>query len=279
MRRDYPKYFISLFILLFFIWAISCSGRPEKKRTIEASISAPVAEEAVIKLFKLVSPDENTGFKLKDQIKVVLQLANSNKRPDSLMVYFDGKPVKAIKSEPWECSIPSSCTTTTGRKSLKVTSYKDGKQQNTITRFMIVYSDVVPEKNGYKVIHTFPHDRGAFTQGLVYEKGVFYEGTGENGSSLREVHVESGKVVRQLTLESSLFGEGIALFKDRIYQVTWTSKVGFVYEKSTFRQLNKIYYPTQGWGLTTVGDKIVMSDGTNVLYFYEPDSFTVTSPD
>ena len=169
-------------------------------------------------------------------------------------------------------------TNTTGRKSLKVTAFKGGKAQNPITRFMIIYSDVTPKMYSYKVVHTYPHNRDAFTQGLVYDNGVLFEGTGqETGSSLREVELETGKVIRQHNLEGSLFGEGIALYGNRIFQVTWENKVGFVYEKSTFKLINKIYYATQGWGLTTINDRIVMSDGTNVLYFFEPELFTVAS--
>ncbi|MBE3086914.1 MAG: glutaminyl-peptide cyclotransferase [Bacteroidetes bacterium] len=143
---------------------------------------------------------------------------------------------------------------------------------------MIIFSDMVPKRNGYKVINTYPHDRDAFTQGLVYDKGVLFEGTGQiTGSSLREVELETGRVIRQHNLDASLFGEGIALYRDRIYQVTWQNKVGFVYEKSTFNVINKISYATEGWGLTTIDDKIVMSDGTNILYFFEPEMFTVVS--
>src|SRR4030042_1699773 len=108
--------------------------------------------------------------------------------------------------------------------------------------------------------------------------GSLYEGTGqETGSSLREVELETGKVLRQLNLLPPLFGEGITLYKERIYQVTWKSKVGFVYDKATFGQINKVYYQTEGWGLTTMNDQIIMSDGTNVLYFLEPEMFTVVS--
>jgi glutamine cyclotransferase len=132
--------------------------------------------------------------------------------------------------------------------------------------------------NKYRVINTYPHDRDAFTQGLFYDAGVLYEGTGqETGSSLREVELTTGKVLRQLNLEPPLFGEGITLFGDRIYQVTWRSKVGFVYEKATFRQINRIYYQSEGWGLTTMNDRIVMSDGTNVLRIMDPEMFTVVS--
>lgn len=278
MRRNYPKYILILPVLLLVIWTISCSGRPEKAKPASKSGSEAAAAEVFVKYFKLISPADNEVLKLNTTVKLILAPENKNKLPDSIQVYFDGKAVKTFKEQPWEYSIPGSFSSLTGRKPLKITSFKEGKSQNTITKFYTIYSDVAPAKNGYKIVKTYPHSRDAFTQGLVYDKGVFFEGTGqETESSLREVEPETGKVKRQLNIEASLFGEGIALYKDRIYQVTWQNKVGFVYEKATFKQLNKIHYSTQGWGMTTINDKIVLSDGTNILYFYDPESFTVTS--
>jgi glutamine cyclotransferase len=207
-----------------------------------------------------------------------MELEDKNRTPDSVLISFDGRAVVCLKSQPWEYSVPPAFTLTTGRKSLKVTAYKNGRVRNTITRFMIIYSDIVPKRVSYRVINTYPHSTDAFTQGLFYDNGVLFEGTGqETGSSLREVELTTGKVLRQHNLDASLFGEGITLFRDRIYQVTWRNKVGFIYEKSTFKVINKIYYPTEGWGLTTIDDKIVMSDGTNVLYYFEHEMFTVVS--
>ncbi len=278
MRTNYLKYIISLSVPLLLVWTISCSGRSGNVSVSENKPVAATDDEVAAKLIKMVSPDENSGFKLHEQFKVALEPEKADRLPDSVLVSFDGKPVATIKSSPWECTVPQALTVTTGRKSLKAVAYKGGKQRNSITRFMIIYSDVVPKMYGYKVVHTYPHDRNAFTQGLVYDNGVLYEGTGqETGSSLREVQLETGKVLRQLNLDASLFGEGITIYDDRIYQVTWKNKVGFVYKKSNFELINKIYYPTEGWGLTTIGDNIVMSDGTNILYFYEPETFTVVS--
>jgi glutamine cyclotransferase len=278
MKTDYPKYFLSVCIILTLSWTLSCTGKSGKVSANPDKPVSNVSTEAASKLIKIVSPDENTGFKLKEVVKVVLSVVDNTKLPDSVVIYFDGKYISSIKSEPWDYSIPASFTASTGRKSLKVTAYKGGKAQNTITRFMIVYSDVVPKKYGYKVIHSYPHDRDAFTQGLVYDKGVLFEGTGqEASSSLREVSLETGNVNRQLNLDGSLFGEGIAIYGDRLFQVTWQNRVGFVYDKSTFKQKNKIFYSTEGWGLTTINDKIVLSDGTNVIYFFDPETFTVVS--
>ena len=277
MKTDYRKHFISLTLIFVLTWTISCSGRSGNTKETTVHQAQPASEEVSLKLIKLVSPEENTGFKLNQPLKVILSLEDKKQVPDSVTIFFDGIHVTAIKSDPWEYSIPSALNVKTGRKSLKVTAYKGGRPQNTITRFMIIYSDVVPKKYGYKVIHTYSHNRDAFTQGLVYDNGVLYEGTGETGSSLREVEPETGKVIRQLDLDASLFGEGITLYRDHIYEVTWKNKVGFVYNKSDFKLINKIYYPTEGWGMTTMDDKIVLSDGSNVLYFYEPETFTVVS--
>jgi glutamine cyclotransferase len=245
----------------------------------EAIQSPPVLNESVTsKLIRIITPEEDSGFKLNQAVKVSLALEDKKLIPDSVAAYFDGNHVTSVKSDPWEFSIPSSYTVKTGRKSLKVTAFKGGRAQNTDIRFVIIYSDLVPKKYGYKVVHTYIHDRNAFTQGLVYDNGVLFEGTGqETGSTLREVELQTGKVIRQHDLDDALFGEGITLYHDRIYQVTWKTKIGFVYNKSDFKLINKIYYPTEGWGLTTIDDKIVMSDGTNILYFYEPEMFTVVS--
>jgi glutamine cyclotransferase len=278
MKTYYQKYLIGLPLLLLLTWTLSCSGRSGKLKGSEVP-SVPVSTGNVSsKLIKIISPEENSGFKLNQAVKLILGLEDPKTIPDSVTVYFNGNYVTTIKSDPWEYTIPAAFTTTTGRKSLKVTAYKGARPQNTSARFMIIYSDVVPKKYGFKTIHTYPHDKDAFTQGLLYDDGELFEGTGqENGSTLREVELETGKVIRQHNLDESLFGEGIALYRDRIYQVTWKSKVGFVYNKSDFKLINKIYYPTEGWGMTTMDDKIVMSDGSNVLYFYEPEMFTVIS--
>ncbi len=278
MRTSYHKYVILFFILALFTWTTSCSGRPGK-RTAEETPSVPAAsEEEVVRYITLVAPEENTGFRLNEPVRVVLEPQNENRHPDSVQIAFDGKAITTLMPGNWEYTIPSLHTSTTGRKSLKVTSFKGGRSRDIITRFMIIYSDKAPARQGYRVLNTYPHSNDAFTQGLIYDHGTLYEGTGqETGSSLREVELKTGKILRQHNLDASLFGEGITLYQDRIFQVTWTSKVGFVYEKSTFRVINRIYYATQGWGLTTIDDRIVMSDGTNVLYFFEPEMFTVVS--
>lgn len=138
----------------------------------------------------------------------------------------------------------------------------------------------------YRVVKTFPHDPEAFTQGLAFENGFLYEGTGLRGkSSLREVVIETGEVERMVSLEDDYFGEGITIVGDRIIQLTWRSQAGFVYDKSTFERIGQFTYPTEGWGLTYDGTRLIMSDGSSFLYFLGPETFErtgqiqVTGPD
>ena len=115
----------------------------------------------------------------------------------------------------------------------------------------------------FKIVHVFPHDSTAFTQGLAWHNGFLYEGTGLKGrSSLRKVQLESGEVIQRIDLAPEYFGEGIAFYKSEIVQLTWLSQTGFVYDGSDFRLLRQFSYKGEGWGLTTNGNEIFMSDGT-----------------
>jgi glutamine cyclotransferase len=126
----------------------------------------------------------------------------------------------------------------------------------------------------FKVVNSFAHDPKAFTQGLVFEDGFLYEGTGLNGrSELRKVELETGSVLQSCKLPDEFFGEGITVYGDRIIQLTYQSNVGFVYNKETFELLHEFSYPTEGWGLTQDGKYLIMSDGTPMLYFLDPETF------
>lgn len=268
---------LNSFMLVLGVFFISCSGRTGGARENGRLPSSTPGISPSERFIRMQKPSENAEFSIGEQFEVTLVSENINRVPDSVKLFFDGKQIGKLVDEPWTFIIPASATATTGRKSVKATAYRDDKIQ-TVTRFAIIRSDIVPEIKGYRIINTYPHDEEAFTQGLFYHNGVLYEGTGqESGSSLREVALETGKVMRQHNLDPSLFGEGISLYRDRIYQVTWTSKVGFVYDRSSFSVLNRIYYQTQGWGLTTMNGKIVMSDGSNNLYFHEPEMFSLVS--
>ncbi|HEV7673664.1 MAG TPA: glutaminyl-peptide cyclotransferase [Candidatus Angelobacter sp.] len=120
-----------------------------------------------------------------------------------------------------------------------------------------------PPEYTFKVVRDHPHDPAAFTQGLVYRDGFLYEGTGLNGrSSLRKVRLETGEVVQHVDLPGEFFGEGIAIVKSEVIQLTWQSHMGFVYNLKDFKLLRQFSYSGEGWGLTSRGNEIFMSDGT-----------------
>ena len=123
----------------------------------------------------------------------------------------------------------------------------------------------------YQVVHVYPHDRNAFTQGLEFRAGFLYEGTGLNGkSTVRKVQLETGRVLQQINLESQYFGEGITVFNQQILELTWRSQIGFVYDQNSFRRLRSFFYSGEGWGLANDGAVIYMSDGTPQIRVWDP---------
>jgi glutamine cyclotransferase len=129
----------------------------------------------------------------------------------------------------------------------------------------------------YRIVKIYPHDRAAFTQGLVYLDGVLYEGTGQNGqSSIRKVRLENGEVLQQQSLDQKYFGEGIAIWKKSLIQLTYTTEIGFVYDLATFQRVKTFNYAGQGWGLTHDGTRIIMSDGSSSLRFLDPETLRET---
>ncbi len=126
----------------------------------------------------------------------------------------------------------------------------------------------------YRIVRVYPHDPNAFTQGLQFVDGVLYEGTGLNGrSSIRKLALETGKVLQQRAVPAEHFGEGITVFKNDLFELTWQTHVAFVYDKLTFEPKKRFSYPGEGWGLTTDGTSLIMSDGTDELRVLDPMTF------
>ena len=128
----------------------------------------------------------------------------------------------------------------------------------------------------YRIVQTYPHDKNAYTQGLVFENGALYEGTGRHGrSEVRKLALKNGEVLMSTKLPRRFFGEGITIYNKKLIQLTWKSRVGFVYDKENFKLINMFYYPTEGWGITHDGSRLIMSDGTSKLYFLNRNSFEI----
>lgn len=131
-------------------------------------------------------------------------------------------------------------------------------------------------QHSYEIVNVYSHDPDAFTEGLVFDDGVLYEGTGLYGqSTLRRVELKTGRVLQTYALSDDVFGEGVTIFGDEIIQLTWLQHRGFVYDRQTFEPLREFSYATEGWGLTNNGSCLIMSDGTANLYFLDPETYEV----
>lgn len=144
-----------------------------------------------------------------------------------------------------------------------------------VNNFIEVFSDKKPTVYTYKLLNTYPHDKKAYTQGLEFKDGVLYETTGRNGTSwLRKVDYKTGKVLKQEDLEKKYFGEGMTIFNDKIFWLTWQNGKGFIYDFDTFKQEGEFEYMNshQGWGLTHNETELIKSDGTNKIWFLNPET-------
>ncbi len=150
-----------------------------------------------------------------------------------------------------------------------------GESSETHYRTVVILPENAPDEYGYEIINTFPHDTEDYTQGLLIKDGALYESTGQRGqSTFKKKNLTTGETEKVINLSADLFGEGLAIFNDEFYQLTWTSGQGFVYNDQ-MEQVRTFNYQVQGWGLTTLEDELVLTDETEKLYFIEPTSFTI----
>ncbi len=148
-------------------------------------------------------------------------------------------------------------------------------EDKKISSFSLFKTTKTPISN-ITIVNFFPHDPEAFTQGLVYHQGYLYESTGLNGKSvLKKMEIKSGKVIKRVKLREKYFGEGMAILDNKIYQLTWKNQTCFIYDLVSFREMGKLFYSGEGWGLTTDGKSLIMSNGTPVITYRNPQTFSV----
>jgi len=142
----------------------------------------------------------------------------------------------------------------------------------------IIYfsTQAVSKTHSYAVVNTYPHDPQAFTQGLIYDQGNLYESTGLQGeSSLRRVELTTGKILQIHQIPEPYFAEGLTLWNEQLIQLTWQEKTGFIYDRQSFKLLGEFSYDTEGWGLTNNDRYLIMSDGSDQLYYLNPVTFAI----
>ena len=269
------RIFFVLWIVVLGILGAGCAGngtsagaKPESRK------SNGELKQKSKKNITLTSPANNEMFTLGEKIEFNYRHKDTGEIIDSVIYFVRGRKIGISYGDNTGYSWVSEGINV-GQNSFNMRFYfSDGANENRSVTLRFK-SDIIPDNYGYRIKNVFPHDPGAYTQGLVYHDGWLYEGTGKRGkSSLRKIKLSTGEIIGTLNLASELFGEGVCILNDQIIQLTWTSKVGFVYDLATFEFIKKINYPTQGWGLSTNGKQLIMSDGSEKIYFLEPDYFT-----
>ncbi len=246
-----------------------------------SSEGRPLLPAKSSRITKLLEPAAAITIPLGEEIRIVLSIPDTVV-VDSVKVFLGGSPKRTISRSSGETSgtlefmLPTDGELT-GKSGLRLRLFFARGASENHSRQLTFLSNVAPVEYSYQVVNEYPHDVRAYTQGLQYVDGILYEGTGNYGtSSIRRVTLETGEVKQTRDLDQSLFGEGITVLGERIYQLTYKSQVGFVYDLKSFEEIQKVYYQNQeGWGLTNNGEELIMSDGTNIIYFLDPEMFTI----
>ncbi|MEM8938154.1 MAG: glutaminyl-peptide cyclotransferase [Bacteroidota bacterium] len=250
---------ISYFFVIIGILLLSCSDG--KKEANSRSISPRVKKNT-----KIESPAQNENFIRGTAIPVSFSSSTAN--IDSVQIITDNSK-SSYASSAFEFSFKDRKV---GTRSMRAKVFCGGESE-THYRKVIVLPESPPEEMTYKIVNTYPHDPEDYTQGLLIKDGYLFESSGQRGrSTLKKKEITTGKTIKVANLDADLFGEGLAVFDDEFYQLTWTSGKGFVYNEN-LEQIRTFSYEVQGWGLTTLGNQFVFTDETEKLYFMEPQSF------
>jgi glutamine cyclotransferase len=228
------------------------------------------------RLTRVIQPEHDQMFRVGDEVVARIEkVADTVQRIDSVEFFFQGRKVHTSFQDPYRVSFKTGGGPV-GTLSIRVIAWLPDSLREYHNLQVMLRSDLVPVNLPYRIENIYPHDEKAYTQGLTFQDGYLYEGTGQyNESSLRKVEIRTGEPIRLTMLAREIFGEGITIFEGKIYQLTYKSQVGFVYDKESFQRIQKVYYQNkEGWGLTDDGTHLIMSDGSNRIYYMDPEYFT-----
>ncbi|MCL9770001.1 glutaminyl-peptide cyclotransferase [Flavobacterium sp. HXWNR69] len=236
------------------------------------STSCKEDENALKNLFSLENSGIKPILKLENSIDLIVQ-NKENKVIDSVVYYLNDTKIGSVKGNE---KLPFALNNQKlGNQIIKALVYFEGKNIDITSGFSIYASSEAKILN-YKIVNTYPHDINAYTQGFEFYNGVLLEGTGQyKESTLRKTDYKTGKVTEQIKLEDKYFGEGITVLKDKIYQLTWQEKTGFVYDAKSLKLEKTFSFETEGWGITNDGEKLYMSDGSEKIYILNPETLKV----
>lgn len=241
-------YYKALVLILSSIIVVSCGSNSDVKNSN----------------FSLGTNNRANKFQLGDTLRVKLQ-NKKNKEIESVEYSLNGEPI----SETYVLNVEK-----LGIQKLDAKiNTSDGPENLQLN--IIVNNDEQPKIYGYTIVNEYPHDITSYTQGLEFHNGVLYESTGQyNESKLRKINFENGEVLKNIDLDGRYFGEGLTILNNELYQLTWKSNIGFVYNLETFEKIKTFNYgqSKEGWGLCNNGNQIFKSDGTEDIFLLNPEN-------
>ncbi len=258
-----------LSVLLSLAWLTACQCKRDQPQTAEPEDL--LSKRAFFTFEPMLSPQP-----IGKSLVFSFSFSDTARVPDSLVYRLDKQRLGAqIAGNAFSFQYAwSSAGAGCGEHQFEVEAWKNGKQEESAMQVFFLSSDVVAESYSYEVVKSFPHETSSFTQGLEWKGSLLYEGTGLNGkSALMQIEPQTGKAVQKISLSQEYFGEGITILGDRLYQITWQNKKGFVYTLPDLKKDTEFSYATDGWGLSSWKGDLIMTDGSNRLYFLDSRTF------
>ncbi|NSW45782.1 MAG: glutaminyl-peptide cyclotransferase [Bacteroidales bacterium] len=257
-----------LFFIAILIILAACNSKDTEKKTVNNDTNLVNVANSI----QVNSPENGKVFSLGDKIKVIFNnLSLQNK--DSISISINQKPFYRFDIDGGNI-ILNTDSLSLGRNSIQI-ELKTLHESKFAQLQVVLKAAHPPLEYTYKVIKSFPHDDKSYTQGLEFYNGIMYEGSGQYGESmLRRYKLETGQLLQSYNLPNNVFGEGIVIYKNKIYQLTWQSHIAYEYDLESFKLIRTFEFNTEGWGITKYNDLLVMSDGSNTLYFLNPETFT-----
>lgn len=255
----------NMIFFAFVAMLVGCSSATPKTTT---TVSTASPTEKSVSLLKAVTPGYKENFAQGAKVKIGYK---TDQQPDSVVVTVDGERLQAVDLT---FAAP---TDRVGRVSYSVKAFKGGQSQTMNGEFTVLAA-TKPKIQKIAIVRKYPHNKDSYTQGLLYHDSKLYESTGEYGrSALQIVDVESGKILKSKSLDKKYFGEGLELLNGKLYQLTWEQGVVFVYDVNDFEKVTQFPIVGEGWGITTDGKYLYVSNGSNVITKYDPEKFTKVS--
>ena len=259
---------ISPLVVLLFCLLSACVGTGGAKADGVSEKKREQTEKKKAGLIRSVSPLYGTYVTQGESQRIVAELGAE---VDSVVLSIGGSRVTALDTAGYVYATDGKHPT--GRIVYRITAYRDGDSDSRTGEFTILAAKA-PILYGHKVLRQYPHNADSYTQGLLWHNGSLYESTGLEGrSSVRRVELATGRPVVTKKLDDNLFGEGLALLDGKLYQLTWQNNKAFVYDLETFDKVGEFDYSGEGWGLTTDGKHLYMSDGSEKIYVLDPETF------